>query len=119
MAYALMDWLHDRGTRVIVISGYDDLPGVVGEVRRHPAQTVRCDNSADNSAADDGTGADTLKGSAGCAPPRIQACSLRAQHLEKTLHNAVLRLSELVGMPFAEPAKDRDRRQLRFDCKPS
>jgi DNA-binding response OmpR family regulator len=27
MAYALMDWLHERGTRVIVISGYSDLPG--------------------------------------------------------------------------------------------
>jgi DNA-binding response OmpR family regulator len=27
MAYDLMDWLHDRGTRVIVISGYEDLPG--------------------------------------------------------------------------------------------
>jgi DNA-binding response OmpR family regulator len=26
MAYGLMDWLHDRGTRVIVISGYEDLP---------------------------------------------------------------------------------------------
>ena len=26
MAYALMDWLHERGTRVIVISGYGDLP---------------------------------------------------------------------------------------------
>jgi DNA-binding response OmpR family regulator len=26
MAYALMDWLHDRGARVIVISGYEDLP---------------------------------------------------------------------------------------------
>jgi DNA-binding response OmpR family regulator len=26
MAYPLMDWLHDRGTRIIVISGYGDLP---------------------------------------------------------------------------------------------
>src|SRR5262245_34092401 len=26
MAYELMEWLHDRGTRVIVISGYHDLP---------------------------------------------------------------------------------------------
>jgi DNA-binding response OmpR family regulator len=26
MAYELMDWLHDRGTRVIVISGYENLP---------------------------------------------------------------------------------------------
>jgi DNA-binding response OmpR family regulator len=26
MAYELMHWLHDRGTRVIVISGYEDLP---------------------------------------------------------------------------------------------
>jgi CheY-like chemotaxis protein len=26
MAYTLLDWLHDRGTRVIVISGYEDLP---------------------------------------------------------------------------------------------
>jgi len=26
MGYELMDWLHDRGTRVIVISGYEDLP---------------------------------------------------------------------------------------------
>jgi DNA-binding NtrC family response regulator len=30
MAYGLMDWLHDRGTRVIVISGYEDLPGSLG-----------------------------------------------------------------------------------------
>ena len=29
MAYALMDWLHERGTRVIVISGYEDLPSSV------------------------------------------------------------------------------------------
>ena len=29
MAYALMDWLHERGTPVIVISGYEDLPGSV------------------------------------------------------------------------------------------
>jgi DNA-binding response OmpR family regulator len=27
MAYALLHWLHGRGTRVIVISGYEDLPG--------------------------------------------------------------------------------------------
>ena len=27
MAYDLMDWLHDRGTPVIVISGYEELPG--------------------------------------------------------------------------------------------
>jgi len=26
MAYELMNWLHDRGTPVIVISGYHDLP---------------------------------------------------------------------------------------------
>jgi DNA-binding response OmpR family regulator len=26
MAYDLMDWLHQRGTPVIVISGYEDLP---------------------------------------------------------------------------------------------
>jgi DNA-binding NtrC family response regulator len=26
MAYELMEWLHDRGTPVIVISGYHDLP---------------------------------------------------------------------------------------------
>ena len=26
MAYELMDWLHDRGTPVIVITGYHDLP---------------------------------------------------------------------------------------------
>src|SRR5262245_54349438 len=26
MAYEFMDWLHDRGIRVIVISGYEDLP---------------------------------------------------------------------------------------------
>jgi DNA-binding response OmpR family regulator len=26
MAFALMDWLHERGTPVIVISGYADLP---------------------------------------------------------------------------------------------
>ena len=27
MAYDLMDWLHERGTRIIVISGYEELPG--------------------------------------------------------------------------------------------
>ena len=27
LAYELMDWLHDRGIRVVVISGYGDLPG--------------------------------------------------------------------------------------------
>jgi CheY-like chemotaxis protein len=26
MAYALVDWLHGRGTRLIVMSGYEDLP---------------------------------------------------------------------------------------------
>lgn len=26
MAYGLMDWLHERGTRIIVISGYEELP---------------------------------------------------------------------------------------------
>jgi CheY-like chemotaxis protein len=26
MAYALMDWLHDRGIRIIVITGYEELP---------------------------------------------------------------------------------------------
>ena len=26
LAYPLMDWLHDRGTRIIVMSGYGDLP---------------------------------------------------------------------------------------------
>jgi DNA-binding response OmpR family regulator len=27
MAYALMEWLHDQSIRVVVISGYEDLPG--------------------------------------------------------------------------------------------
>jgi CheY-like chemotaxis protein len=27
MGYELMDWLHDRGIQVVVISGYEDLPG--------------------------------------------------------------------------------------------
>jgi DNA-binding response OmpR family regulator len=26
MAYALMDWLHARGIRIVVITGYEDLP---------------------------------------------------------------------------------------------
>ena len=26
MAYALMEWLHERGIRIVVISGYPDLP---------------------------------------------------------------------------------------------
>jgi DNA-binding response OmpR family regulator len=30
MAYALMDWLHGQGTRVIVISGYEELPRSLG-----------------------------------------------------------------------------------------
>jgi CheY-like chemotaxis protein len=29
MAYDLMDWLHERGTRIIVISGYEELPGAL------------------------------------------------------------------------------------------
>ena len=31
MAYELMDWLHDRGVRVVVISGYEDLPASLGK----------------------------------------------------------------------------------------
>jgi DNA-binding response OmpR family regulator len=31
MAYALMDWLHQRGVRVVVISGYADLPRSLGQ----------------------------------------------------------------------------------------
>jgi len=31
MAYDLMNWLHDRGTRVVVISGYEDLPKSLGK----------------------------------------------------------------------------------------
>jgi DNA-binding response OmpR family regulator len=31
MAYELMDWLHDRGIQVVVISGYEDLPGSLGK----------------------------------------------------------------------------------------
>jgi DNA-binding response OmpR family regulator len=27
MAYELMDWLHDRSIRVVVTTGYEDLPG--------------------------------------------------------------------------------------------
>jgi DNA-binding NtrC family response regulator len=34
MAYELMDWLHDRGTPVIVISGYHDLPA---QLKRYSA----------------------------------------------------------------------------------
>ena len=30
MAYELMDWLHDQGVLVIVISGYEDLPRSLG-----------------------------------------------------------------------------------------
>jgi FixJ family two-component response regulator len=26
MAFGLIDWLHDRGIRIVVISGYGDLP---------------------------------------------------------------------------------------------
>ena len=31
MGYRLMDWLHDRGIQVVVISGYEDLPGSLGK----------------------------------------------------------------------------------------
>jgi len=31
MGYRLMDWLHDRGIHVVVISGYEDLPGSLGK----------------------------------------------------------------------------------------
>jgi len=31
MAYELMDWLHDRSIRVVVTSGYEDLPGSLGK----------------------------------------------------------------------------------------
>ena len=34
MAYELMEWLHDRGTPVIVISGYHDLPA---QLKRYSA----------------------------------------------------------------------------------
>jgi DNA-binding NtrC family response regulator len=34
MAYELMNWLHDRGTPVIVISGYHDLPA---QLKRYSA----------------------------------------------------------------------------------
>src|SRR5262245_43919729 len=30
MGYELMDWLHDRGIQVVVISGYEDLPASLG-----------------------------------------------------------------------------------------
>jgi DNA-binding NtrC family response regulator len=30
MAYELMDWLHGRGMRVVVITGYEDLPESLG-----------------------------------------------------------------------------------------
>jgi DNA-binding NtrC family response regulator len=30
MAYELMDWLHDRSIRVVVATGYEDLPGSLG-----------------------------------------------------------------------------------------
>jgi FixJ family two-component response regulator len=32
MAYPLMDWLHERGTRVVVITGYGDLPKSLNKV---------------------------------------------------------------------------------------
>ena len=31
MAYELMDWLHDRSIRVVVTTGYEDLPGSLGK----------------------------------------------------------------------------------------
>lgn len=31
MAYELMDWLHDRSIRVVVTTGYEDLPKSLGE----------------------------------------------------------------------------------------
>ena len=31
MAYELMDWLHDRSIRVVVTTGYEDLPESLGE----------------------------------------------------------------------------------------
>ena len=34
MAYELMEWLHDRGTPIIVISGYHDLPA---QLKRYSA----------------------------------------------------------------------------------
>jgi CheY-like chemotaxis protein len=30
MAYGLMDWLHNHGTPVVVMSGYEDLPPTLG-----------------------------------------------------------------------------------------
>jgi hypothetical protein len=35
------------------------------------------------------------------------------------LYDAVLGFSKLVGMPFAEPAKDGDRRQRLLGCEPN
>ena len=40
MAYELMDWLHDRGIQVVVISGYEDLPGLIGG-NSQPSSTSR------------------------------------------------------------------------------
>ena len=31
MGYKLMDWLHERGIQVVVISGYEDLPRSLGK----------------------------------------------------------------------------------------
>src|SRR5262245_19527556 len=31
MAYGLLDWLYDRDIQVVVISGYEDLPGSLGK----------------------------------------------------------------------------------------
>ena len=41
LAYALIDQLHDRGIRIVVITGYDHVPlqGKVEAVLRKPLQT--------------------------------------------------------------------------------
>ena len=52
MAYTLMEWLHKRGIRVVVISATGHTP-VPGESHRHIAQAIHCDCVAGNVATCD------------------------------------------------------------------
>ena len=63
MAYELMDWLHDRGTPVIVISGYHDLARAAEEVLGNSLQAIHADRSSDDGAAGHEPGSDSLKSS--------------------------------------------------------
>ena len=71
MAYELMDWLHDRSIRVVVIYRLRRPSWVIGEIRSHPAQAVHRYDATDNPAAGDGAESDTVMGFVACVSLRM------------------------------------------------